>query len=66
MAVSGWLGGVRGRASYYTPDKLNEFFHPDWVARTSTDGPLGDWRARFTFETGFPATLAWYRAEGWL
>lgn len=64
--VNQWLGGVRGRATYYTPDKLNEFFHPDWVARTSTDGPLGDWRARFTFETGFPATLAWYRAEGWL
>lgn len=64
--VSQWLSGVRGRATYYSPGKLNEFFHPDWVARTSTDGPLGDWRARFTFETGFPATLAWYRAEGWL
>jgi nucleoside-diphosphate-sugar epimerase len=64
--VNQWLSGVRGRATYYSPGKLNEFFHPDWVARTTTDGPLGDWRARFTFETGFPATIEWYRAEGWL
>ena len=61
-----WLARAFGRSTFFTPGKLSEFFHPDWVARTSTDGPLGDWRARFTFETGFPATLEWYRAEGWL
>ncbi len=64
--VNQWLSGARGRAAYYSPGKINEFFHPDWVARTSADGPLGGWRARFTFETGFPATLEWYRAEGWM
>jgi nucleoside-diphosphate-sugar epimerase len=64
--ISQWLSGAFGRATYYSPGKLNEFFHPDWVARPSADGPLGDWRARFTFETGFPATLEWYRAQGWL
>ena len=64
--VNQWLSGARGRATYYSPGKINEFFHPDWVARTSADGPLGGWRARFTFETGFPATLEWYRAEGWM
>jgi nucleoside-diphosphate-sugar epimerase len=64
--LSQWVSGASGRATYYSPGKLSEFFHPDWVARTSANGPLGDWRARFTFETGFPATLEWYRAEGWL
>ena len=27
---------------------------------------LGDWQARFTFESGFPATLEWYRSRNWL
>ena len=64
--VNQWVARARGRATFFTPGKLREFFHPDWVARTASDGPLGDWRPRFTFETGFPATLEWYRAEGWL
>lgn len=55
-----------GRASVFTPGKLRELFHPDWVARASPDSPLGDWQARFTFESGFPATLEWYRARDWL
>ena len=61
-----WLAGAVGRSTFFTPGKLREFFHPDWVARPAADGPLGDWQARYTFETGFPATLEWYRAEGWL
>lgn len=64
--ISQWLSLASGRATYYSPGKLSEFFHPDWVARPLADGPLGDWQARFTFETGFAATLEWYRAEGWL
>ncbi len=55
-----------GRASVFTPGKLRELFHPDWVARSSPDSPLSDWQARFTFESGFPATLEWYRARDWL
>lgn len=61
-----WLSRACGRAAYFSPGKLCEFFHPDWVARPAADGPFADWRARFTFETGFAATLEWYRAEGWL
>lgn len=61
-----WFARVCGRSTFFTPDKISEFFHPDWVARAPTNGPLGDWRPRFTFETGFPATLDWYRSEGWL
>lgn len=64
--VNEWVARARGRATFFTPGKLREFFHPDWVARPATDGPLVDWRPRFTFETGFPATLEWYRGEGWL
>lgn len=64
--VNQWVARARGRATFFTPGKLREFFHPDWVARPAADAPLGNWRARFTFETGFPATLAWYRDEGWL
>lgn len=43
-------------------DKVRELYHRDWVAR---DGAL---RAAdpITFSKGFPETLAWYRAAGWL
>jgi nucleoside-diphosphate-sugar epimerase len=55
-----------GRAPFFSPGKLRELFHPDWVARCAPGGPLADWRADYTFETGFPVTLDWYRAEGWI
>ena len=55
-----------GRPPYFSPGKLRELYHPDWVARRASDGPLADWNARHTFETGFPVTLDWYRAEGWM
>jgi nucleoside-diphosphate-sugar epimerase len=64
--VNQWICAACGRSTYYSPGKVSEFFHPDWVAHPSADGPLGGWRARVTFETGFPATLEWYRAKGWL
>ena len=64
--ANAWLARALGRSTFFTPGKLGEFFHPDWVARPTPDGPLGDWRARHSFDSGFPATLAWYRAEGWL
>jgi nucleoside-diphosphate-sugar epimerase len=65
-ALNRWLASVVGRSTFFTPGKLREFFHPDWVARPEPDGLLGDWQARHTFETGFPATLEWYRNAGWL
>jgi len=62
-----WFARACGRATFFTPDKLREFFHPNWVAEpVPGGGPLDGWRAGFTFDTGFPATLEWYRAEGWL
>ena len=64
--VNQWLCAACGRATDFSPGKISEFFHPDWVARASADGPLAAWRARVTFEIGFPATFDWYRAKGWL
>lgn len=57
---------ARGRAAYFTPGKLRELYHPDWVARAASNRLLADWQARVTFETGFPLTLEWYRKHGWI
>jgi hypothetical protein len=44
------------------PGKVRELYHDDWVVRgqqlTPTDA--------VDFTRGFPETLAWYRAAGWL
>ncbi len=44
-------------------DKLGELAHENWVA----SGPPLPWAGpRITFVEGFAATVAWYRAAGWL
>lgn len=53
---------LRRKASIVTPGKIAELYHPDWVA-APPGWPLAD---RTTFAKGFPATVAWYRAAGWL
>ncbi len=65
-ALNQHLARARGRASNFTPGKLRELYHPDWVARPSSGPLLADWQAEFAFETGFPATLEWYRRRGWM
>jgi nucleoside-diphosphate-sugar epimerase len=56
-------GRLMGRATFLSRGKLAELFHPDWLAHGAQ---LADWRPWTLFADGFPATLAWYRAQGWI
>jgi nucleoside-diphosphate-sugar epimerase len=53
---------LRDSASMISRDKVNELYHPDWVARGS-GWPL---KNPIDFAQGLAETLAWYRREGWL
>lgn len=55
-----------GRKPMVTPGKINELFHPDWVARENLLDRVSDWRPRTGLEEGFEKALAWYKANGWL
>jgi nucleoside-diphosphate-sugar epimerase len=65
-AVVGFSAAVLHRAPGFSPGKLNELFHADWVVRPSPDSPLQGWSPRTTFGKGFEETMAWYRQEKWL
>lgn len=53
---------LTGKPGMVNPGKVRELYHSDWVAR-EPQFPLAD---PSDFSDGFPETLAWYRAEGWL
>jgi nucleoside-diphosphate-sugar epimerase len=40
--------------------------HPDWRCDDARFVGDGSWRPRITLREGFPSTVAWYRANGWL
>lgn len=58
------LAGLTGKPPLLTRDKVAELVHPDWVCRPAA--MLPGWRPGIDFAGGLPATLAWYRAAGWL
>lgn len=47
-------------------DKLNELYHEDWTSSDTRLSELTGWRPRFDLRAGLDATLAAYRAKGWL
>jgi nucleoside-diphosphate-sugar epimerase len=56
------IARLRGRPGMVNRGKIAELYHPDWVSRVGTlalSDPL-------PFERGFPETVNWYRAAGWL
>lgn len=60
--VAAGVAGLTGKAGMVNPGKVRELYHADWVAR-EPQFPLAD---PIDFSRGFPETLAWYRAAGWL
>lgn len=60
--LAGSLARLTGKPGMVNPGKVRELYHGDWVAR----GPGLALAAPVTFAQGFPGTLAWYRAAGWL
>lgn len=66
-----WHGAARlatrfGAAPSVRTGQLNEFFHPDWVARDNLLSHAIDWRPRVTLEEGFAKTALWYQKTGLL
>ncbi len=66
-ALAQLAGAVLMRAPMITLGKLRELYHADWVCR-ATSGPLPSAALppRVAFDSGFAATLAWYRERQWL
>ncbi len=64
-AASWAIGELTGAASIFTPGKAREILHADWSVSPDEQAP-GAPPARFSLETGFADTVAWYREHGWL
>ena len=41
--------------------QVNEFFHPDWVARDNLLSDVSSWRAATPLKEGFAKTVHWYQ-----
>ena len=66
-ALAQLVGAVLMRAPMITLGKLRELYHADWVCQ-ATSGTLlsATLPPRVAFDSGFAATLAWYRERQWL
>lgn len=74
LATPAWLLGVaartdrmiRGKGAKLTPDRVDYFCHPDWVAAAASHVPAQLWMPQVTTEVGLKETADAYRAKGWL
>ncbi|NNE41639.1 MAG: NAD-dependent epimerase/dehydratase family protein [Marinicaulis sp.] len=57
---------ISGKGPSVRIGQVNEFFHPDWVARENLLSSTTAWRPAITLEAGFAQTIDWYRANGLL
>lgn len=57
---------LRRAPGFFTPGKLREIYHHDWVARGPRLEEVSGWRPRLAFEEGLAETVSWYVAHGWL
>jgi nucleoside-diphosphate-sugar epimerase len=64
--LSAGLARLRGRPAMLTRSKVNELYHPDWVADGAAFREAADWQPRVDIEAGIAQTIAWYREAGWL
>ncbi len=65
-AVGQAVAATLGRSPRFSPGKLRELFHSDWVCSAGSSSPLQSRFARTTFESGFARTMAWYERHRWL
>jgi nucleoside-diphosphate-sugar epimerase len=66
LTVTGAAARLAGKATILTRDKANEFLQPAWTGDPSPLIRDTGWRPSHGLETGLPATLLWYREQGWL
>jgi nucleoside-diphosphate-sugar epimerase len=55
-----------GRTPSVREGQINEFFHPDWVARDNLLSSACEWRPKITLKEGFAKTACWYQEHGLL
>ena len=55
-----------GRAPSVRAGQVNEFFHPDWVARSNLLSDSCSWRPGTPLAEGFAKTVRWYQEQGLL
>lgn len=65
-AASVAVATVTGGIPFLSQGKVNEISHPDWVSRSNLLSAAVPWKPLVSFDEGFPMTLAWYKAAGWL
>lgn len=56
---------IRGSPALFSPGKLGELYHHDWVVNPQSSHVPG-WQPKIDFSTGFKETLEWYRDHAWL
>lgn len=66
LAVTGAAARLLGRRTILTPDKANELFQPAWTCDPAALTRDTGWRAEHDLASGLPATVAWYRRQGWI
>ncbi|WP_176482769.1 NAD(P)H-binding protein [Sphingobium sp. D43FB] len=74
LATPAWLLGVaartdrlfRGNGAKLTPDRVDYFCHPDWVAAADAHVPKQLWMPQIPTEEGLKATAQAYRTKGWI
>lgn len=66
LAVTEAGARLTGQATLLNRDKLHEFFAPAWTCDPTPLTTDTGWVARHDLAAGIPATLAWYREQGWL
>lgn len=64
--VNAGLGLLPGYTPMLTPEKVRELTHPDWVAEHRPIAAATGWKPGIPVDRGFPATIDWYRIQGWL
>ncbi len=52
---------IFGYIPMVTPEKVNEFCHPDWICRGPHVMKMTKWKPQTDLEQGFKATLKWYK-----
>ena len=55
-----------GRTPSVRTGQINEFFHPDWVARDNLLSQAISWQPRVPLKEGFAKTARWYQENGLL
>ncbi len=58
--------GALGSAPSVREGQINEFFHPDWVARENLLSTACDWGPKTPLKEGFAKTACWYQEHGLL